>query len=69
MNGVIINILLQKHAEALACGLTEMGLRPGDRLALIQGMNAEQLVAMIACAKIGAIFVPLPEIKAAKELT
>lgn len=55
--------------EALACGLTEMGLRPGDRLALNQGMNAEQLVTLLACAKIGAIMVPLPEIKTAKDMT
>lgn len=60
---------LKKHVEALACGLTEMGLRPGDRLALNQGMNAEQLVTLLACAKIGAILVPLPEIKTAKDMT
>ncbi|KAG2388503.1 hypothetical protein C9374_000667 [Naegleria lovaniensis] len=60
---------LKKHAEALACGLVELGLRPGDRLALIQGMNAENIVALLACAKIGAVLVPLPDIKAAKDLT
>ncbi|KAL9652571.1 hypothetical protein ABK040_000139 [Willaertia magna] len=60
---------LKKHVEALACGLIEMGVRPGDRLALIQGMTAETFVTLLACAKIGAILSPIPEVKTAKDLT
>ena len=34
---------LKRHVEAFACGVVEIGLRPGDRLGLIQGANAENV--------------------------
>ena len=34
---------LKKHVEGLACGLIELGLRPGDNLGFIQDNNAEQV--------------------------
>jgi acyl-coenzyme A synthetase/AMP-(fatty) acid ligase len=62
------NLSLKKHVDALACGLLEHGLRPGDRLGFIQGNNAEQIVTMLACAKIGAILVEFRNVKNEKEM-
>eukprot|EP01027_Heterolobosea_sp_BB2_P009411 GEZU01013877.1.p1 GENE.GEZU01013877.1~~GEZU01013877.1.p1 ORF type:complete len:489 (+),score=152.94 GEZU01013877.1:50-1516(+) len=58
---------LKRHSEAFANGLLELGLRPGDRLGIIQGTNAEQLVASIACAKVGAILTEFQEVKNDKD--
>jgi fatty-acyl-CoA synthase len=60
---------LKRHVEAFACGVIEVGLRPGDRLGMIQGVNAENLVALLGCAKVGASLVQFPEVKNAKDLT
>jgi fatty-acyl-CoA synthase len=59
---------LKRHVEAFACGVIEIGLRQGDRLGMIQGLNAESFVALLGCAKIGATLVQFPEIKTAKDL-
>jgi len=60
---------LKRHVEAFANGVIEIGLRPGDRLGLIQGANAENFVALLGCAKIGSSLVQFPEVKSAKDLT
>jgi fatty-acyl-CoA synthase len=60
---------LKKNVEALACGLLELGLRPGDRLGLIQGTNVEHLVTQLACAKLGAALVEFTNVKTAKDFT
>mmetsp|Transcript_9548 Transcript_9548/g.14108 ORF Transcript_9548/g.14108 Transcript_9548/m.14108 type:complete len:480 (-) Transcript_9548:13-1452(-) len=51
------NALLKKHSDALASGLLEIGLRPGDTMGLIQENNVESVIMQLACAKIGAILV------------
>lgn len=58
---------LKKHVDALACGLIELGLRPGDRLGFIQENNAEQVVTLMACAKIGATLVEFKNVKTTKD--
>jgi fatty-acyl-CoA synthase len=58
---------LKKHVDALACGLLELGLRPGDRLGFIQGNNAEQVVTMMAVSKIGGILVEFKNVKTVKD--
>lgn len=47
---------LYEEVTAFAGALAEMGVRPGDRVALHMGMVPEWVVAMLACARIGAIF-------------
>jgi fatty-acyl-CoA synthase len=54
--------------EGLACGLNGLGLGPGDRLAHM-GLNSPDVLALLfACARIGAIFVPLNWRLAAPEI-
>jgi len=50
------------HAEvvALAAALTGLGVGPGTRVALHLGMLPETVVAMLACARIGAVHCVLP---------
>jgi acetyl-CoA synthetase len=45
------------HAEvcAFAAGLGRLGVRPGDRVALHAGLIPEAVVAMLACARLGAV--------------
>jgi acetyl-CoA synthetase len=45
------------HAEvcALAAGLRRLGVGPGDRVALHAGLIPEAVVAMLACARLGAV--------------
>ena len=49
------------HARVLACaaGLREEGVREGDRVAFCGLNRVEQLEALFACARLGAILVPL----------
>jgi len=42
-----------------AVGLFEMGIKPGDRVGILMPMITETVVAMLACARIGAVTVPL----------
>lgn len=46
-------------ADDLAAQLTRAGLRPGDRVALRAGSNAEFVVALLAALRAGLIVVPL----------
>lgn len=49
---------LAATANQLSNGLTRMGVRPGDRVALIMGQRPEALVAHIAIYSVGAVVVP-----------
>ncbi|KAF1356316.1 hypothetical protein BDV97DRAFT_394251 [Delphinella strobiligena] len=50
---------LEYHASQLASSLYEKGLRKGMALATLLYNNAEYLLALLAAAKLGCIFVPL----------
>src|SRR5579863_2926729 len=47
----------QLHAEVqrFAAGLKALGIRKGDRVAIYMGMTPELAIALLACARIGAI--------------
>lgn len=51
---------LHTEVESLAGGLTDLGVGRGDRVALHLGWLPETVVAMLACARIGAMHVVLP---------
>lgn len=51
---------IRKNSEALAHGLLQTGVRPGDRVLSIQPSNCESLVLQLACAKIGALLCVVP---------
>lgn len=51
---------VRKNSEALAHGLLQTGLRPGQRVLAIQPSNCETLVLQLACAKIGALLCVVP---------
>jgi acetyl-CoA synthetase len=42
--------------------LESLGVRPGDRVALHMGLLPETVVAMLACARIGAVHVVMPAV-------
>ncbi|TRM59781.1 acetyl-CoA synthetase-like protein, partial [Schizophyllum amplum] len=48
-----------RHIKALARGLLEMGVNPGDRVAVIMGNNSSYAMLQWACASIGAILVTI----------
>lgn len=52
---------LQLHAEVcrFANGLKSLGLEKGDRVGLFMPFTPEVAIAMLACGKIGAIFIPI----------
>ena len=47
--------------------MLDLDIRSGDRIGIIQGTNAENIVASIASAKIGALLVPFQDIKTDKD--
>src|SRR5689334_8995021 len=51
----------QLHSEVcrLANGLKSIGVQPGDRVGLYMPFTPEVAIAMLACGKIGAIFIPI----------
>ena len=51
---------IRKNSEALAHGLLQTGLRPGQRVLAIQPCNCETLVLQLACAKVGALLCIVP---------
>lgn len=51
---------IRKNSEALAHGLLQTGVRPGDRILAIQPSNCETLVMQLACAKVGALLCVVP---------
>jgi acetyl-CoA synthetase len=50
---------LRERTDALARALVGLGVRDGDRVAIYLPMAIETVVAVMACAKLGAIFVPI----------
>src|SRR5690606_14123845 len=47
------------HAERLAMGLMQMGIRPGDKVAIASGNRSEWCITDQALLRIGAINVPI----------
>ncbi len=45
---------LHREVVRLAAGLTELGVKSGDRVTIYMGMVPEAAIAMLACARIGA---------------
>ncbi len=45
---------LHRDVVRLAAGLTDLGVKAGDRVAIYMGMVPETAIAMLACARIGA---------------
>ncbi|MCC7413910.1 MAG: AMP-binding protein [Gammaproteobacteria bacterium] len=51
---------LDARIKANACALRgELGIRPGDRIAYLGQNDPQMLVLLFACARLGAIFLPL----------
>ncbi|MFL5790131.1 MAG: AMP-binding protein [Actinomycetota bacterium] len=50
---------LRERTDALARALVELGVQDGDRVGIYLPMAIETVVAVMACAKVGAIFVPI----------
>src|SRR5256886_7329373 len=48
-----------RRTDAVAAGLAELGIGPGDRVATIASNRMEMLECFFACAKLGAILVPM----------
>ena len=47
------------RSSALAAALTELGIGSGDRIAIILPNRPEWIVALLACAKLGVVVVPV----------
>src|SRR3954462_5157662 len=45
---------LHREVVRLSAALTDLGVKPGDRVAIYMGMVPETAVAMLACARVGA---------------
>ncbi|HEU4354282.1 MAG TPA: AMP-binding protein [Actinomycetota bacterium] len=50
---------LRKAADRLAHGLTSLGVGERDTVGIFLPMSPEAVVAVMACAKLGAVFLPL----------
>ncbi|KAL1730943.1 hypothetical protein EV714DRAFT_283840 [Schizophyllum commune] len=50
---------LDRHIRALARGLLELGVKPGERVAVIMGNNSAYAMLQWACASVGAILVTI----------
>lgn len=50
---------LEKESRSLASALRDMGIRPQDRVAALMMNRTEFVVCLMACAHLGAIFVPI----------
>ena len=50
---------LRRQTDALAAGLRTLGVRAGDTVGLFLPMLPETVAAVMACAKLGAIWVPI----------
>lgn len=59
---------LEAESNALAAALTELGVSPGNRVALLMPNSPQMLVSELAAWKSGAIVVPLNPLYTEKEL-
>ena len=59
---------VESEVRALALGLTELGLKPGDRLAVVGDNRPRLYWAMIAAQSVGAVPVPLYQDSVAEEM-
>ncbi len=50
---------LRERTDALARALIALGVRDGDRVGIYLPMAIETVAAVMACAKVGAVFVPI----------
>ncbi|GJJ10529.1 hypothetical protein Clacol_004755 [Clathrus columnatus] len=50
---------LDRHISALSRGLVSLGVRKGDRVAVIMGNNSAYAILQWACARIGAVLVTM----------
>jgi len=50
---------LDQASDRVAAGLAEIGVAPGDRVALVCGNRLETVELLFACGKLGAIHTPL----------
>src|SRR5205823_8379062 len=50
---------LRRMSDALALRLEELGVAGGDTIGVFMPMAPEAVAAMFACAKLGAIFIPI----------
>lgn len=50
---------LRERAKALAVWMRTMGVKPGDRFALMMNNHPEFVEAMVAASLVGAVFVPI----------
>ena len=55
----LTNAELAADVEAAARRLTELGVAPGDRVGILLPMLPETVVAVLAVARLGAIFTPI----------
>jgi acetyl-CoA synthetase len=53
---------LDREVTSLADALAGLGIEPGDRVALHVGLVPEAVVAMLACARLGAVHAILPAV-------
>ena len=59
---------LEKNANCLANGLVEIGLKPGNRVALLLPNSLNAALSMVAIAKAGGVIVPVSTRLAAPEI-
>ncbi|KAG8216445.1 hypothetical protein J3R82DRAFT_6551 [Butyriboletus roseoflavus] len=57
-----------RHIQALARGLVSLGVKKGDRVAVVMGNNSSYALLQWACASVGAILVTLNPAYRVKEL-
>ncbi len=50
---------LERRTETLTAELTRRGITPGDRIGIAIGRRLDAIVAILACRRIGAAYVPL----------
>jgi acetyl-CoA synthetase len=50
---------LREQADRLAHGLAALGVREGDAVGIFLPMTPEAVVSVMACAKLGAVFLPI----------
>ncbi len=59
---------VRKEIRSMACGLASLGLKPGDKVAIIGDNRPPLYWAMVACQALGAIPVPMYQDSASNEM-